>query len=380
MASKSSRSKKSKRSSLFSRLAGVIWILVTGGGIAGWAAPDLPVIGPLVQRIVSQVKNREGGGSLTPEGALGDSLAKLKDRARDALGTPNTAIPATNTALPASAAVSHKPAGTITIASFNIQVFGESKLAKTWVIDILAKVVRQFDVVAVQEIRSKKDHIIPQFVAAVNADGSRYNYVIGPRLGRSVSKEQYVFIYDTLRIEVDASSSGTIQDPKDLMHREPFVTRFRARTPNPNRAFTFWMINIHTDPDEVPTEVDALADVFVVMQQARADEDDVILLGDLNASDRQFGRLGKIPAITWAVHGTTTNTRHSKMYDNILFDRNRTAEFTGRWGVYDLESTFKLSREQALAVSDHLPVWAEFRAYEAPAAGSTAAAPGPLMR
>ncbi len=378
MASKS-RPKKSKRSSLFSRLAGVIWIVVTGGGVAGWMAPDLPVIGPLVQRVVSHMQGEEKAAGLAPEGDSGERLAKLKDRVAETIGGPTAAIPAAAAASPASSVTaSRKPAETITIASFNIQVFGESKLSKAWVVNILAQVVRQFDVVAIQEIRSKKDHIIPQFVKAINADGSRYSFIIGPRLGRTNSKEQYVFVYDTNRIEVDPSSSGTIQDPKDLMHREPFVTRFRARTPNPNSSFTFWLVNIHTDPDDVPTEVDAMADVFLVMQQARADEDDVLVLGDLNASDRQFGRLGKIPAITWAVHDTTTNTRHSKMYDNILFDRNRTAEFTGRWGVYDLESTFKLSREQALAVSDHLPVWAEFRIYETPT--SNTAGLGRMMR
>ena len=37
-----------------------------------------------------------------------------------------------------------------------------------------------------------------------------------------------------------------------------------------------------------------------------------------------------------------------------------------RWGVYDLERNLGLSREQALQVSDHLPVWAEFRVWEAP--------------
>ena len=148
------------------------------------------------------------------------------------------------------------------------------------------------------------------------------------------------------------------------------MARFRARTTNPNGSFSFWLVNAHTDPDEVPIEIDTLADVFLVMQQARADEDDVILLGDLNASDSQFGRLGQIPGISWAVHDTTTNTRRSKMYDNILFDRYRTQEFTGRWGVYDLESSFQLTREQALTVSDHLPVWAEFHVQEAPAANS----------
>jgi deoxyribonuclease-1-like protein len=52
------------------------------------------------------------------------------------------------------------------------------------------------------------------------------------------------------------------------------------------------------------------------------------------------------------------------MYDNIVFDRRATTEFTGRWGVVDLAKEFGLTQQAALEVSDHCPVWAEFRAYE----------------
>ena len=232
--------------------------------------------------------------------------------------------------------------------------------------ELLAHVIRQFDLVAIQEVRAKADNVIPDLVTTVNSNGSRYNFVIGPRLGRSNSKEQYTYVFNTNTVEHDPSSVGTVNDPKDLLHREPFVTRFRARTQSPAQAFTFWMVNIHTDPDEVPEEVDALADVFQVMQKARADEDDVILLGDLNASEKQLGRLGKLPGMQWTVSGVTTNTRKTKAYDNILFQGQATREYTGRWGVYDLERNLGLSREQALQVSDHLPVWAEFRVWEAP--------------
>ena len=59
-----------------------------------------------------------------------------------------------------------------------------------------------------------------------------------------------------------------------------------------------------------------------------------------------------------------TNTRKTKAYDNLIFHGPSTREYTGRWGVFDLESTFGLSRDDALKVSDHLPVWAEFQLWE----------------
>ena len=257
-----------------------------------------------------------------------------------------------------------KPWDAILIASFNIQVFGESKLAKPNVVEVLARVVRKFDIVAIQEVRAKSDEIIPRFIQAINADGSRYHYVIGPREGRTVSKEQYVYIYDTTRIEVDPASLGRIPDPSDRLHRPPLVARFRTRVTPAEAAFSFWLVNTHTDPDEVPQELAALTDVFLAMQRARPDEDDVIMLGDLNAGPPEFGAFQRIPGIGWAVAGTTTNTRRTKTYDNLVFTRPQTAEYLGVWGVLDLQTGFGLPLDNALEVSDHNPVWGAFSPVE----------------
>jgi deoxyribonuclease-1-like protein len=272
--------------------------------------------------------------------------------------------PAAPPSAPASGPTGGKPTDAITICSFNIQVFGESKIAKPQVVDVLAKVVRKFDIVAVQEVRAKSDSVIPQFLSAINADGSRYQFVIGPRLGRTVSKEQYTFIYDSTRIEVDPSSVGTSPNPGDRLHRPPLHARFRVRANPPESGFSFWLVDTHTDPDEVSAEVNALADVFMEMKALRPDEDDVILMGDLNAGPPQFGKIKQIPGVGWAVSGVTTNTRRSKTYDNLIFDTRTTTEYTGRWGVLDLQNTFGLSIDKALEVSDHNPVWAAFRPWE----------------
>ena len=278
---------------------------------------------------------------------------------------PQPSAPATApSAAPAAAPVGGKPTDAITIASFNIQVFGESKIAKHDVVDVLTRVVRNFDIVAVQEVRAKSDSVIPQFLSSINADGSRYQFVIGPRLGRTVSKEQYTFIYDSTRIEIDPSSVGTSPNPGDRLHRPPLHARFRVRANPPEAGFSFWLVDTHTDPDEVSAEVNALADVFMEMKALRPDEDDVILLGDLNAGPPQFGKIKQIPGVGWAVSGVTTNTRRSKTYDNIIFDQRATTEYTGRWGVLDLQNTFGLSLDKALEVSDHNPVWAAFRPWE----------------
>jgi len=179
-------------------------------------------------------------------------------------------------------------------------------------------------------------------------------------------------------VEINPQSIYTVNDPQDLLHREPFVAQFRARGPPPSEAFTFLLVDIHTDPDETKKELDALADVYHAVRQASGGEDDIIILGDLNVDDQHLGRLGQNSGVRPIVRDVFTNTRQTALYDNFIVHRPSTAEFTGRWGVFDVRQVYNppLTTQQALEVSDHLPIWAEFSAYESAAPGRIATRSG----
>jgi endonuclease/exonuclease/phosphatase family metal-dependent hydrolase len=224
--------------------------------------------------------------------------------------------------------------------------------------------VRRFDVVAIQEIRTRNDQFLRQFCSLLNTSGRHYDFVIGPRQGTSSSTEQYAFVFDTASIEVDRSKVYTVPVDPPVLHRPPLVAQFRVRGPPADQAFTFKLINIHTDPDDTRIELDALDDIYRAVRDDGMGEDDVILLGDLNVDEKQFGELGQVPRITWLISGTPTNTRGTQTYDNLLFQRHATVEFTGRAGVFDVMREFNLSMDEAIKVSDHLPIWAEFTLFE----------------
>jgi endonuclease/exonuclease/phosphatase family metal-dependent hydrolase len=248
-------------------------------------------------------------------------------------------------------------------------------------------VVRRFDVVAIQEIRSLDDTVIPNFVALINSTGRNYDFVLGKREGRTSSKEQYAYIFDTASVEVDRGGVYSVGDPDKLFHRPPLVAWFRVRGPPADRAFTFKLVNVHTDPDkaDLERELDHLDDVLHAVRlegvlDPGSDEDDVVLLGDFNTDERNLGPLGRESNVAWAIAGTPTNTRGTKQYDNIVFKRWTTVEFTGKSGVLDLKTEFKLTDDQALEVSDHQPVWAEFSIYEGGAGAPIAGRQQPAAR
>jgi endonuclease/exonuclease/phosphatase family metal-dependent hydrolase len=279
-----------------------------------------------------------------------------------------------------SAAPPVRTGNTIRVATFNIQVFGESKANKPNVMELLARIVRQFDVVAIQEIRARDQDVLPRFVETINAAGRHYDYVIGPRLGRTESTEQFAFVFDLATLEIDRAQLYTVADPDDLLHREPLVGWFRVRGPPPDQAFTFSLVNVHIDPDETATELNVLADVYRAVLHDGRQEDDVIILGDLNVDDRHLGALGQVSGMTGALAGVPTNTRGTHQFDHILFHSRATVEFAGRAGVFDFLREYNLTLDQALEVSDHLPVWAEFSAYEGGQPGRIATGPGSDLR
>lgn len=306
-----------------------------------------------------------------------------------------SAAPAAPTAAPAYQPPPQWDAPTIKIASYNIQVFGEAKASKPYVMRALADIVRKFDVVALQEIRTKDEFFIQNFIrdyvnpASASGPERRYWCVVGPRLGRTNSTEQYAYLYDTATLEVAPSVTYTVNDPDDLLHREPLVAMFRTRLAQPELAFQFVLVNTHTDPDEVPQELDALAQVWQAVSRQASPEDDVIVLGDLNTAvpssdplvqprrgrpleSQDLGGLSRVPGVFPLVRDRSTNTVGSMLHDNILVRLNTTTEFTGRSGVLDVMRTYNLRIDQAQELSDHLPVWGEFGAYESAVPGRVA--------
>jgi len=90
------------------------------------------------------------------------------------------------------------PFDTLRIGAFNIQVFGVTKASKPEVMDVLADIIRTYDVVAIQEIRDSSQTSLPELVDLVNSDGSQYDYVVSERLGRQARNSMLTSIIPIL--------------------------------------------------------------------------------------------------------------------------------------------------------------------------------------
>ncbi|MFH0737882.1 MAG: endonuclease/exonuclease/phosphatase family protein [Candidatus Micrarchaeota archaeon] len=282
--------------------------------------------------------------------------------------TTNTTIdPATNQTNNSSSQPNISP---LKVASFNIQVFGESKRSKPEVMDVLARIARNFDVMAVQELRDDTETTLPIYLEKINSlPGPRYASVSSPRLGRTSSKENYAFVYDTDTIRLVPGSNYTFADPPqgsaiDIFQREPFISRFQTS----DGSYDFVLIVIHTEPDGTPAELGNLTLALDDASSRFPDETDFIMLGDMNAdcsylskSEAQ-GLALRNQSFIWIVpdEADTTTKSTDCAYDRIILAGDASEEYLGGWGVYRFDQGFSLNQSQTEDVSDHYPVWASF--------------------
>ena len=253
---------------------------------------------------------------------------------------------------------------TLRLGAFNIQIFGKSKAAKPEVMEVLGKIIRTYDVVAIQEIRDKSQTALPALVDVVNANSSApYDYVVSERLGRTSSKEQYAYIYNNQTVEL-VGTPHTYPEPNntDPFHREPYIASFRALDGN----FDATLITIHADPDEATDEINALDDVVRYAQSTYPDERDFIVMGDLNADCSYFDEDSNSTMhgseYYWCINNSVDTTTKSTncTYDRIILTNPAVPDFTGGADVFRFDVEYGLNVSETTRVSDHYPVYAEF--------------------
>jgi endonuclease/exonuclease/phosphatase family metal-dependent hydrolase len=357
--------KKRRRSPKSSSLSEIPLLRVVGPGLGSAGVIGMILMFLTGQIDLSTVELLRGGG---PSGVEARSAAVVQPIRLQELGK--------------------KAPETIRVATFNIQDFGKSKAADPQVMAILARVISQFDVVALQETHGGDADPVGALVQLLRSSGAQYAATISQPIGRTAQTESYAFLWDDARIRLVRDSAYLVHDPADRMHREPMVASFEAvvGAGDGRRPFRFTLINVHSSPSEVATsalenELNVLDDVYLRVRQydyQSTGEEDFIMLGDLNVDTSGLGELGQIPKIESIAGNTPTNTRRSKTYDHILIDRTLTREYTGRFGVIDFQRDYGLNAEQALMVSDHQPLWAEFSAYELPRFDPVAASPNTI--
>jgi len=256
-------------------------------------------------------------------------------------------------------------AETAKIAAFNIQVFGEAKSQKEDVMAALTKIVREFDIVLIQEIRDASEQTIPNFVEKINQiEGPNYSFISSERLGRTTSKEAYAYIYNTETVQFIQGSAYVYNDVNDVFEREPYIASFKIG------SFDFVLVGIHTKPDAAYNEIGNLTLVVSSIQAAKPNEKDIIVMGDFNADGTYFdeddaSNLFKASEYNWIIlNDMDTMVKTDYTYDRIVvLDATFNHEYDANSArVFCFDQVYGLNNQTFVGeVSDHYPVFAQYK-------------------
>ena len=304
------------------------------------------------------IKKRDGQIIITRQGQQTNAEAdRAAPHAVDA-GVADDSLPPRNT-----------QQKVLRIASFNLQGLNSRKLSAMHAAERLARLLEGFDVVALQDIRASHVGSLRELVDTINGSGvngtsGHFDFAVSPEVGRGSIDCFNAFLFNKSTIELDRFKLCAVADPSGAMRCRPLVGIFRARAPQVSHAFTFILVNVHVDYDGAREELNLLDDVYRAVRAANPKEDDVILLGNFEIDRGRPGELARIPNVGWALESTVSTVRGDRLADNLIFDRHATSEFTGRANVVDVVRALNISSSEALEISEHLPVWAEFSVFE----------------
>ena len=260
------------------------------------------------------------------------------------------------------------------VASFNIRIFGDTKMSNGTVVAELVDIFQRYDMVAVQEIKDIDQEVPYLFLDELNnfnnlsnsTNLTEWELVISERSGMQEddqnSQEQYAFYYrPTVFTPID---NGTLYDDSsnDSFQREPFLAQFILLDTYGNSTGTdIVFVNIHTKPTLAVEEMSALGDVISWGQTNYTADDDYVILGDFNGdcSYASYNELVELPIssenYTWLIpdDADTTVGDSRCAYDRIVSTSQLDGRLTGIWGVDEAIS--------GPAVSDHKPVWFDIK-------------------
>lgn len=258
---------------------------------------------------------------------------------------------------PAGDALVDRPSE-IRVASFNVQVFGLTKISDPVVMSNLVEIFSRFDLIFMQEIRDKSGNAIQTFLSRLN-ERAPYQMVISERLGRTASKEQYAYIYrsDKLRVEQNQVVGNQVS-----FERPPYLAKFTSLQGD----LKVWTLGLHADPDHVLAELNALHQlVGSGTLPMRASDEALMIMGDFNA-DCDYLRATEKPMVSIFQDSTltlqvsddvdTTTTPTNCAYDRLFTDALIDSYFMDT-GLLLFDQSLGLAPTLTKKISDHYPIW-----------------------
>ncbi|EGZ17445.1 hypothetical protein PHYSODRAFT_300521 [Phytophthora sojae] len=281
------------------------------------------------------------------------------------------------------------------VASWNIRNISRRK--ETVLLERIADVLDEFDLVALQEVR---DLIVLKRLKTMLPG---WDYVVSEPVGRKTPGmkkrvERYAFFYRRSAVHL-VEKCWLLERDKNMFNRLPCVATFRATEASGLPQLELALMNVHVsfgEKEDRHAEIVEINRLAAELSENFGKERKVVVLGDFNLSPQDV--LGSLGSHKMALIRSPLSTMvFGKLYDNIWLDR---ADFTSSsnnpdekeerdylvdsgvlrvdWRYYPPSKSSRLSVQNPMdamlprlqtymsrvqcgyELSDHCPVWVAF--------------------
>jgi len=244
----------------------------------------------------------------------------------------------------------------VKLLSWNIENFGKSKSGVE--IDFIANTVKNYDVLAIQEVVAGKggSQAVALLADALNRKGAKWDYSISnPTSGSAHKTERYAYLWKTAKVK--KVGEAWLEKKYHLeINREPYFCTFEYQF----KQFT--VVNFHaiTKSQQPETEIK-----YFKYLPAAYPTLNLIFVGDFNCPEshtvfnplKKMGYSATFIAQKTSLKKTCVNGDClASEFDNIFYNSK----------IQNLDAAVILfyksfsSLQEAKAISDHIPVWIEF--------------------
>jgi endonuclease/exonuclease/phosphatase family metal-dependent hydrolase len=286
----------------------------------------------------------------------------------------------------------------VRIGSFNLKQYGSKKAANATLTKVVAEIISDFDLAVIQEISDaslKAPYVLHDALNTVSRSDA-YTMSLSGRVGRSATKEQYIFFNRESTSGLEVVQAYLYDDTQDLFERPPFIGTFKVKNPVKSDVTLFTIMDVHLRPDDAYAELLHMRQViedFITsnpqyfdqtsssLQEALAQNvvgatasnkpslktnHPILIIGDFNAdcsyiSATRQKTLRSIDYVdfTWMINNEIkTNTRKTCTYDRIFINGDNfvNAIVPNSNTTVDYQANYGMTLDEALGVSDHMPV------------------------
>lgn len=244
----------------------------------------------------------------------------------------------------------------VKLLSWNIENFGKSKSSAE--IDFIANTVKNYDVVALQEVVAGEggSQAVALLADALNRKGAKWDYSISnPTSSSAYKTERYAYLWKTAKVK--KVGEAWLEKKYHLeIDREPYFCTFEYQF----KQFT--VVNFHaiTKSKQPETEIK-----YFKYLPANDPTLNLIFVGDFNCPEshtvfnplKKMGYSATFVAQKTSLKKTCVNGDClASEFDNIFYNSKVQNLDAGVILFYKSFASF----QEAKAISDHIPVWIEF--------------------